>query len=228
MIKQLFLLFFLGLPLWSVAQVPATKGMVWVEAGKASIGFDKGEKDEKPAFETHLAGFWIDQNPVTVGEFKKFVRFTQYITSAEKLGYGVCYDSTRQAWQKVKGASWKYPAGKGKTAVSFESPVRQISWEDAQAYANWLGKRLPSELEWECALQKQTDLQLAYVQTDMWQWCENWYFDYGDSNYFSSKMNRKKSLRAGKHGEVARPSLRYFAAPTDFAFNMGFRCAMDK
>lgn len=226
---KIIFLFCFCLPFWAYTQKDKQpKDMVWVDGGKTSIGSEKGENDEKPVFETHLAGYWIDKNPVTVGDFKKFVRFTQYVTSAEKKGYGFCYDSTSKELKSVKGANWRYPEGKAKGEASFESPVRQISWQDAQAYANWVGKRLPSELEWECALQKQATLQLAYVQQDLWQWCENWYFSYQETGYYSNKLNRSKSLRAGKKGTEARTSLRHAALPDEATFYMGFRCARDK
>lgn len=226
--RQLIFLFFLTLPAHVYAQTNAPAGMVWVDGGKTLIGSNSGAENEKPAFETHLAGFWLDQNPVTVGDFKKFIRFTQYITSAEKVGYGLCYDSTSQAWRKVKGANWQYPEGKAMPIAPVDAPVRQISWQDAQAYATWIGKRLPSELEWERALQAQTNLKLTHTQQDIWQWCENWYFDYEASGYYTAKLNRTKSLRAGKKGTEARTSLRHSAYPDEFAFNMGFRCAKDK
>ncbi|TAE18846.1 MAG: formylglycine-generating enzyme family protein [Bacteroidetes bacterium] len=210
-------------PAWAQT---APQGMVWVQGGTTKIGNDKGTDSEKPAFETRLAGFWLDQQPVTVGEFKKFIRFTQYRTTAEKHGFGVCYDSTAQTWKKVQGATWQNPTGKAKAEP--HEPVRQVSWHDAQAYANWIGKRLPSEFEWEKALQNAETLKLAYATENLWQWCENFYFEYSESNYYQGKLNRPKALRAGKLGQDSRPSLRLSLPSDEFSYDVGFRCAKDK
>ncbi len=205
-----------------------TANMVWVNGGNTKIGLDKGNDNEKPVFETTLMGFWIDVKPVSVGNFRKFIRFNQYITTAEKQGFAMCYDSTTSKWIKVQGANWAYPEGTQKPAAKMDEPVRQISWYDAFAYANWVGKRLPTELEWERALQNTEKLQLAYTEHGLWQWCDNWYFLYSESNYFTAKLNRPKSLRAGRQDAVNRPSLRYALNPEECFYQVGFRCAKDK
>ena len=202
--------------------------MVWVSGGNTSIGSEKGAENEKPTFETSIPSFWIDVQPVTVGDFRKFVYFNRYVTTAEKQGFAMCYDSTTQSWQKVKGADWLYPHGAGKAAAQPNEPVRQVSWHDAQAYANWIGKRLPSELEWERALQNADKLHLAYARQDLWQWCDNWYFSYNETGYVNHKLNRPKSLRGSKGNltdATYRSSIRHQAAPEECFFNFGFRCA---
>jgi len=206
----------------------ASLGMIWVNGGNTKIGSEQGEDNEKPSFETSLAGFWIDVKPVSVADFRKFVRFSRYITTAEKKGFGMGYDSTTKGWKKVENASWLYPDGIAKPTAKPDEPARQISWYDARAYANWIGKRLPSELEWERALQTADKLQLAYVNRDLWQWCENWYFSYTESNYFTEKLNRPKSLRAGSRSKVSRTSMRHFLSPEDCFYNTGFRCVKDR
>jgi formylglycine-generating enzyme required for sulfatase activity len=225
--KIFFSCIWVMLPCLLWAQSMPKNGMLFVKGGNTQIGNNKGADNEKPPFETTIRNFWIDQKPVTVGEFKKFVRFTHYTTTAEKQGFGMCYDSTQNAWQKVAGASWQYPQGTQKNMAQFDEPVRQVSWQDAQAYANWVGKRLPSELEWERALQQNATLQLAYTNEGLWQWCENWYFDYNESSYYTQKLNRPKSLRAGKTNNEQRPSLRRAEMTEMCSFDIGFRCAKD-
>ena len=132
--------------------------------------------DARPIHRVYVDGFWMDKTDVTNEEFAKFVNATGYVTVAErkpraedypgappeKLVAGsvvftppdhpVSLDDHFQWWSYVAGANWRHPSGPGTNIKGKEKyPVVQVAYEDAQAYAKWAGKRLPTEAEWEFA-----------------------------------------------------------------------------
>lgn len=150
--------------------------MILVHAGTFEMGGDneQAKPDEFPKHKVFIDAFWIDETEVTNAQFNKFVKATNYITTAEKdfdyidnlgnkihqkAGSLVFNKLTKKEdaivnnwWHFVEGANWKHPQGPKSSIIGKDNyPVVQVSWYDAQAYCNWAGKRLPTEAEWEFA-----------------------------------------------------------------------------
>ena len=105
--------------------------MVEIPAGSFTMGSDKADPEDKPAHPVDLPAFKIDKFEVTNADFAVFAQEMGYKTFAEQKGY----------------RSWRDEAGEGKA----NHPVVIVTWDDAVAYCQWLGKRLPTEAEWEKA-----------------------------------------------------------------------------
>ncbi|MCA9728003.1 MAG: formylglycine-generating enzyme family protein [Candidatus Eisenbacteria bacterium] len=133
--------------------------MVKVPAGKFQMGSDASDAmaqaDERPAHPVQITrAFEISANEVTVDQFRAFVKATQYVTEAERdPAGGWAYDPASGKPRQVKRCSWRNPGFE----QGADSPVVEVSWEDAGAFCAWLGKqegrtyRLPTEAEWEYA-----------------------------------------------------------------------------
>jgi formylglycine-generating enzyme required for sulfatase activity len=102
---------------------------------------------------------WVDRTEVTNAQFAAFVEATGYRTLAERQGSSEVFVGSQDArsategpatwWQLRDGASWKYPAGPQDTIAKPNHPVVHVARDDAVAYAEWLGNRLPTEEEWQ-------------------------------------------------------------------------------
>lgn len=127
-------------------------GLVWVPGGRVELGGGDERFPERLGIEVELPGFWIEATEVTNRRFAEFVEATGFVTDAERFGDSVVFQFETGAWALVAGACWRRPSGAGSDWRELEDhPVVQVSLRDAQAYAAWAGRRLPSEAEWELA-----------------------------------------------------------------------------
>jgi sulfatase modifying factor 1 len=154
----------------------STDAMARVPGASFTMGSDRHYPEEAPAHRVTIEGFWIDRHPVTNEQFARFVTATGHVTEAEQPPDPDAYPGARPEllvpvsamfrkprppvdlrdiyrwWIAMPGASWRHPRGPQSSLRGLERhPVVHVTWSDAEAYARWAGKDLPTEAEWELA-----------------------------------------------------------------------------
>jgi len=141
-----------------------------IPGGEYIIGAQNIRKNERPIRKITISDIFFGRFPVTNALFEVFVERTGYKTTAEECGFGIVYQGRFQRkndeisgqkryewnatslWEERENAYWYQPSGPGSTLhLKRNHPVVQVSFRDAMAFASWVGKRLPSEAEWEAA-----------------------------------------------------------------------------
>jgi formylglycine-generating enzyme required for sulfatase activity len=165
-----------GFQATSVESIDPHPDMLWISGGTFLMGSDRHYPEEAPAHRVTVNGFWMDRCTVTNREFQRFVEATRYVTLAERPANPADYpgaipelltpssvvfkkpppgtglDNHYNWWAYVAGANWRHPRGPASTIKGIENhPVVHVAYEDAEAYASWVGKELPTEAEWEVA-----------------------------------------------------------------------------
>jgi len=160
----------------NVSAPPAVAGMSRIPGGTFTMGSNDHYPEEAPAHRVRVDPFWIDRYTVTNREFARFVEATGYVTLAERPANPADYPGAKPEllapssvmfrkakeridltdhynwWIYVAGADWRHPRGPGSTIKGlWKHPVVHVAFEDAEAYAAWAGKALPTEAEWEFA-----------------------------------------------------------------------------
>jgi len=148
--------------------------MAWIPGGTYTMGSEEFYPEEAPTREVTVDGFWMDETPVTNAEFAEFVDETGYTTFPERNPNPEDYpgaepddhvpgsavftspdgpvnlQNPNQWWEYVEDADWLRPLGPDSSLEGLlEHPVVHVAYEDAQAYAEWAGKELPTEAQWE-------------------------------------------------------------------------------
>ena len=159
-----------------ITPTQAPPDMQWIPGGTFLMGSEDFYPEEGPVHEVAVDGFWMDRHIVTNEQFARFVEATRYVTVAERalnpadypgapaenlVPGALVFHKTRGPvdltdytnwWTWTPGTSWRHPRGPQSSIDKLaHHPVVHIAYEDAEAYAQWAGRELPTEAEWERA-----------------------------------------------------------------------------
>ena len=191
-----------------------------VEAGEYSIGAPGtgfAYDNERPAHQVELAGFEIERTPVSNGAYIEFI---------EDTGAGA-----PMYWEAAGDGDWFHTAMGRRDPIDPTAPVLHVSWEEADAFARWAGKRLPTEFEWEAARSELDGLGAA------WEWTSSHFLAYPgfeafpypeySEAFFGDEHRVLRGASWATHPSVARPTFRNWDLPPRRQIFAGLRCARD-
>jgi iron(II)-dependent oxidoreductase len=195
------------------------------EIGASDRGF--AYDNERPRHTVELDAFEIDREPVTNGAYIAYMEET----GAEPPLY----------WERDGDGDWVSTAMGRRARIDRELPVTHVSWHEADAFARWVGKRLPTEHEWEAAAlaaPADSDAALGLPGAgQVWEWTSSDFLAYPGFAAFPYREYSEaffgdtyKVLRGGAWAtarEVMRPSFRNWDLPQRRQIFAGFRCARD-
>ena len=127
------------------------ENMVHIDGSTFTMGTAEDEENNNKPHQVKVNSFYIDKYEVSYEEFKKFIEETNYVTDAERDGWSYVFNKKNEL-EKMENMNWRFTsAGLKPTLSDYKKPVVHVTWNDAKAYADWIGKRLPTEAEWEFA-----------------------------------------------------------------------------
>jgi iron(II)-dependent oxidoreductase len=219
------------------------EGEVLIEEGPFELGADESEPwaydNEHPAHELSLPAYFIDRAPVSNRDYLTFVAEGGYHDRALWTEEGWAWREEQAEaplyWQRGEGG-WQRRRFDLVEPVPPHEPVQHVSWHEADAYARWAGKRLPSEPEWEKAARAKPN-ELELLQGAVWQWTSSHFSAYPGFEAFPYREYSEvffgsdyRVLRGGAwitDPVVARTSFRNWDYPERRQIFSGFRCARD-
>jgi len=203
-----------------VEPLPSGPEMIAIPAGEHSIGAPAdgfAYDNERPRHAVELAAFEIDRTPVGNAAYIQFMEDTG---AAPPL-----------YWERDGAGGWVLTTMGGRDPINPAHPVLHVSWEEAEAFARWAGKRLPSEFEWEAACEHLVGVGQG------WEWTSSHFLAYPGFEAFPYREYSEvffgdtfKVLRGGAwatHPTVMRPSFRNWDLPQRRQIFSGIRCARD-
>ena len=210
----------LPLPIGTTAVAAGGPETISVPAGSYEVGAPPegfAYDNERPRHAVELAAFEIDRTPVTNAAYTEFME----ATAAEPPEY----------WQPDGAGGWLDTARGRREPPAPDHPVVHVSWHQADAFACWAGKRLPTEFEWEAARERLDDVGQA------WEWTSSDFLAYPGFEAFPYREYSEvffgdtyKVLRGASwatHARVARPSFRNWDLPERRQIFSGIRCARE-
>jgi gamma-glutamyl hercynylcysteine S-oxide synthase len=194
-------------------QITIAAGSCEVGAGPRGFAYD----NERPRHPVELEGFAIDRTPVTNGTYLQFMEDT----GAEPPLY----------WERDGEGGWLDTARGRREPVAPDHPVVHVSWQEATALAEWAGKRLPTELEWEAVCDGLNSVG------QVWEWTSSDFlaypgfeaFPYPEYSevFFGDEYKVLRGSSWATHPRVARPSFRNWDLPQRRQIFAGVRLAED-